>query len=244
MASRSTFGRQAIVGQRAKAEFGALARLPAARCLSLPGASAGHRAAARVHRAADETAAAKRAKARPGDRRVGRAVGQAGVGARRPGREGFAHRDLLAYNLLVRDGRLVMIAFPWVVDVIANRRGAFYLTCDAENMGRWFAARGLVGVRPEPQGIPAVSIRPQDTDYGLQPRFRRCAVDGENHSYRGHKLRAGIWAYGDSAHTQGRCGPRPNLGRSDDPGDWDPVIRTLRDGHTETRWAADARLGW
>jgi hypothetical protein len=29
-----------------------------------------------------------------------------------------------------------MIAFPWVVDVIANPRGAFYLTRDAENMGR------------------------------------------------------------------------------------------------------------
>jgi serine/threonine-protein kinase RIO1 len=54
---------------------------------------------------------------------------------------------LLAYNLLVHDGRLAIIAFPRVVDVIANPRGTFYLTRDAENMGRWFAARGLVGVR-------------------------------------------------------------------------------------------------
>ena len=30
----------------------------------------------------------------------------------------------------------------------------------------------------------------------------------------------------------------------DDPGDWQPVTRTFRDGHTETWWAADARLGW
>ena len=30
----------------------------------------------------------------------------------------------------------------------------------------------------------------------------------------------------------------------DDPGDWRPVTRTFRDGHTETWWAADARLGW
>lgn len=28
------------------------------------------------------------------------------------------------------------------------------------------------------------------------------------------------------------------------PGDWTAVERTLRDGHTETWWAADARLGW
>ena len=29
----------------------------------------------------------------------------------------------------------------------------------------------------------------------------------------------------------------------DDPGDWQPVTRTFRDGHTERWWAADARLG-
>jgi hypothetical protein len=30
----------------------------------------------------------------------------------------------------------------------------------------------------------------------------------------------------------------------DDPGDWQPVTRTFRDGHTETWFAADAALGW
>jgi hypothetical protein len=30
----------------------------------------------------------------------------------------------------------------------------------------------------------------------------------------------------------------------DDPGDWQPVTRAFRDGHTETWYAADARLGW
>ena len=30
----------------------------------------------------------------------------------------------------------------------------------------------------------------------------------------------------------------------DDPGDWQPVTRVFRDGHTETWWAADATLGW
>ena len=33
-------------------------------------------------------------------------------------------------------------------------------------------------------------------------------------------------------------------GGPDDPGDWHPVTRTFRDGHTETWWAADATLGW
>jgi len=30
----------------------------------------------------------------------------------------------------------------------------------------------------------------------------------------------------------------------EDPGDWQAVTRTFRDGHTQTWWAADARLGW
>ena len=43
--------------------------------------------------AADGTAAPLPTETRPGGRRVGRAVGPAGAGTRRPGREGFAHGD-------------------------------------------------------------------------------------------------------------------------------------------------------
>ena len=32
-------------------------------------------------------------------------------------------------------------------------------------------------------------------------------------------------------------------GGPEDPGDWHPVTRTFRDGHAETWWTADARLG-
>ena len=71
-------------------------------------------------------------------------------------RDGLAHGDLSAYNLLVHDGRLVLIDLPQVVDVIANPRGAFYLTRDAENVGRWFAAHGLDGARPGPADLPAL----------------------------------------------------------------------------------------
>jgi RIO kinase 1 len=68
-------------------------------------------------------------------------------------RDGLAHGDLSAYNLLVQDGRLVIIDLPQVVDVIANPRGAFYLTRDAENIGHWFAAHGLTGVRPSAEDL-------------------------------------------------------------------------------------------
>jgi RIO kinase 1 len=65
-------------------------------------------------------------------------------------RDGLAHGDLSAYNLLVHDGRLVMIDLPQVVDVVANPRGGWFLNRDAENISRWFAGHGLSGVHPEP----------------------------------------------------------------------------------------------
>src|SRR5260370_35808 len=71
-------------------------------------------------------------------------------------RDGLAHGDLSAYNLLVHDGRLIMIDLPQMVDVIANPRGAWFLTRDAENIGHWFAARGLAGARPEPADLAAL----------------------------------------------------------------------------------------
>ena len=74
-------------------------------------------------------------------------------------RDGLAHGDLSAYNLLVHDGRLVMIDLPQVVDVVANPRGGWYLNRDAENAGRWFTARGLTGVRPEPADLPGLLHR-------------------------------------------------------------------------------------
>ena len=55
--------------------------------------------------------------------------------------------------------RVAEVALPQVVDVIANPRGAWYLTRDAENIGRWFTARGLAGVNPEPADLAALLRR-------------------------------------------------------------------------------------
>ena len=49
-----------------------------------------------------------------------------------------------------------MIDLPQVVDVIANPRGAWFLTRDAENVGHWFTQHGLRGVTPEPGDLPAL----------------------------------------------------------------------------------------
>lgn len=57
--------------------------------------------------------------------------------------EGVAHGDLSAYNVLVDDGRFMLIDLPQVIDVIANPRGAEYLERDASNLAKWFTSRGL-----------------------------------------------------------------------------------------------------
>ncbi len=54
-----------------------------------------------------------------------------------------AHGDLSPYNLLVHDGRLVLIDLPQIVDVIANPQGAEFIARDVRNVATWFAARGL-----------------------------------------------------------------------------------------------------
>jgi RIO kinase 1 len=58
-------------------------------------------------------------------------------------RAGFAHGDLSAYNILVHQGRLVLIDLPQIVDVVANPQGRDFLIRDAANVAAWFRSRGL-----------------------------------------------------------------------------------------------------
>jgi RIO kinase 1 len=70
--------------------------------------------------------------------------------------QGLAHGDMSAYNLLVHDGRLVMIDLPQVVDVIVNPRGAEFLNRDAANVAKWFSAHGLSDGDPAPEDLAAL----------------------------------------------------------------------------------------
>ena len=58
-------------------------------------------------------------------------------------RLGLAHGDLSAFNLLVHDGRLIVIDLPQVVDVVGNPNGPHYLARDVRRVGEWFTARGF-----------------------------------------------------------------------------------------------------
>jgi RIO kinase 1 len=157
MSSRSAFGRQAIAGQWAAAEFSALARLYAAGApVPYPAQVLDTELLLEFIGSADGTAAPRLAETRPEPAELAGLWDQLVQALVALARDGLAHGDLSAYNLLVHDERLVMIDLPQVVDVIANPRGAFFLTRDAENISRWFTAHGLAGVRPEPGDLAAL----------------------------------------------------------------------------------------
>jgi hypothetical protein len=57
------------------------------------------------------------------------------------------------------------------------------------------------------------------------------------------KPRKGTWAPADEPHTPVEAARELGWGGPGRPGPWRRVVRRFRDGHAETWWAADARLG-
>src|ERR1700761_9452367 len=149
-ASRSAFGKQMIAGQWANAEFTALGRLHGARVpVPYPVQVTGTEVLLEFIGDADGTAAPRLAETRPDDKLLASLWDQFTAALDTLARHGLAHGDLSPYNLLVADGRLVVIDLPQVVDVIAHPAGRDYLTRDARNVANWFAARGLPAADPD-----------------------------------------------------------------------------------------------
>jgi len=82
-----------------------------------------------------------------------------------------------------------------------------------------------------------------DSAYGDQDGFRSELAEAGLPFVMALKPRRGTWAYGPDAHTPVDAARALRWGGPDDPGDWHPVVRTFRDGHAETWWAADATPG-
>jgi RIO kinase 1 len=150
MTNRTSFGKELIAGQWAMAEFGALSHLwqigqeSGLVCVPYPVQVAGTElmlefigdwetgeAAPRLAQVRSDTADLQDL--------WSQLVDAVSVLARAQ----VAHGDLSPYNLLVHQGRLVMIDLPQIVDVIANPRGAEFLARDVRNVVTWFTARGL-----------------------------------------------------------------------------------------------------
>ncbi len=56
---------------------------------------------------------------------------------------GYAHGDLSPYNLLVHEGRVVVIDLPQLVDVVSNPSGLDFVHRDCVNVCTWFIRQGL-----------------------------------------------------------------------------------------------------
>jgi RIO kinase 1 len=150
MASRTGFGRQVIAAQWAAAEFGALCRLwQVGVPVPYPVQILGTEVLLEFLGSADGGLAAPRLAQLRGDTADLPDLWRQLVDAMSlMARDGLAHGDLSAYNLLVHDGRLVVIDLPQVVDVIANPHGPRFLARDAHNVAGWFASHGV----PEADG--------------------------------------------------------------------------------------------
>ncbi|WP_211188719.1 serine protein kinase RIO [Gordonia asplenii] len=143
MAKRTTFGMEQAASRWAAAEFDALKRFFQAG-VAVPYPVQVHGTEVLMEFIGDGRVAAPRlAECRPGDVGVVELWEQAADALRRITELGCAHGDLSAYNTVVRDGRLVVLDLPQVVDLYANPLGMTFLARDVENLGGWFVRGGI-----------------------------------------------------------------------------------------------------
>jgi RIO kinase 1 len=160
MANRTVVGRRMIATQWANAEFSALCQLYQAGVpVPYPVQVLGTEVVLEFIGEPDGTAAPRLAEIRPEGRELAGLWDQLVAALVTLASYGLAHGDLSAYNLLVHRGQLILIDLPQVIDVIANPRGAEFLDRDAANVARWFSGRGLTGVTPAPEDLPALLRR-------------------------------------------------------------------------------------
>ncbi len=160
MAARSAVGKAMIAEQWAGAEFAALCQLHSAGVpVPYPVQIIGTEILLEFIGDDDGTAAPRLAELRPAGTELVDLWDQLTRALRTLARHGLVHGDLSAYNLLVHDGRLVMIDLPQVLNVIAHPRGAEFLERNVANVTSWFAARGLAELA---EGAGSVKIHPDD----------------------------------------------------------------------------------
>jgi DDE superfamily endonuclease len=82
-----------------------------------------------------------------------------------------------------------------------------------------------------------------DCFYGDNPGFTDALTAANIPFVLALKPRKGTWAPADQAHTPVEAARELGWRGPGKPGQWRRIQRSFRDGHTETWWAADARLG-
>jgi RIO kinase 1 len=154
---RTSYGRARVAGKWAQAEFEGLSLLwQAGAPVPYPVQVLGTELLLEFIGQPDGTAAPRLAQCRPDAAALRDLYEQCVAAMRVFAAAGYAHGDLSAYNLLVhddplasRDGRLVVIDVPQIVDLVANPQGISYLERDCVNVCAWFTSRGLAGAEPQ-----------------------------------------------------------------------------------------------
>ncbi|MGB3440458.1 MAG: RIO1 family regulatory kinase/ATPase [Actinophytocola sp.] len=144
MANRTSFGRNLIAEQWAVAEFAALSRLWSIGA-PVPYPVQRHGTELLMEYLGDEdgSAAPRLAELRPSGGELEDLWHQLTEVLTLLATEGVTHGDLSAYNLLVHEGRLMLIDLPQIVDMVANPRGLEFLARDVANVADWFRSKGL-----------------------------------------------------------------------------------------------------
>ncbi len=144
METRTDFGRELIAGQWSAAEFDVLSRLwSAGAAVPYPVQFAGTQLMMEFIGDDDGVAAPRLAQLRPRPEEAAALFGQMRDVLTCLADAGYTHGDLSPYNVLVHEGRLVLIDLPQAVDLVGNPRGFDFLRRDCENICTWFRARGL-----------------------------------------------------------------------------------------------------
>lgn len=142
--TRTAFGREVIAQQWAIAEFHVLSTLwSAGAAVPYPVQLHGNELMMEFLGSPDGTAAPRLAQLRPSPAEAADLFGQLRAALVTLAEQGYTHGDLSAYNLLVHDGRLMLIDLPQAVDLVGNPQGFQFLARDCDNICAWFAARGV-----------------------------------------------------------------------------------------------------
>jgi RIO kinase 1 len=150
MATRTDFGRLLIAGQWAATEFELLGRLWASDvAVPYPVQLSDTELLLEFIGDGDGRAAPRLAEIRPSAEELDDLWEQCRHLLRQLADTGYAHADLSAYNVLVDDGRLVLIDLPQAVDVVHNPQGLGYLERDCRNICAWFTSRGQPDADPD-----------------------------------------------------------------------------------------------
>jgi RIO kinase 1 len=154
IANRTAFGRNLIAEQWSVAEFAALSRLWSMGApVPYPAQRNGTELLMEFLDDGEGGAAPRLVQLRPDQDELVELWEQLVAAMELLAMEGLTHGDLSAFNILVHNGRLMLIDLPQIVDVVANPRGVEFLARDVTNVTAWFTQRGLPDQLADPTGL-------------------------------------------------------------------------------------------